>query len=91
MMNKYMESLERTFVTEGGIKERMHAARTGYRQQQDKRFAELEQAVPALQQQLAQAQAEAAEWKAKYEDLKQRALKAYQEQKEEIEKLKKAK
>ena len=37
------------------------------------------------------AQAEAAEWKAKYEDLKQRALKAYQEQKEEIEKLKKAK
>jgi len=50
----------------------------------------LEQAVPALQQQLAQAQAEAAEWKAKYEDLKQRALKAYQGQKEEIEKLKKA-
>ena len=91
MMNKYMESLERTFVTEGGIKERMHAARTGYRQQQDKRLAELEQAVPALQRQLAQAQAEAAEWKAKYEDLKQRALKAYQEQKEEIEKLKKAK
>ena len=89
MMNKYMESLERTFVTEGGIKERMHAARTGYRQQQDRRLAELEQAVPALQQQLAQAQAEAAEWKAKYEDLKQRALKAYQEQKEEIEKLKK--
>ena len=86
-----MESLERTFVTEGGIKERMHAARTGYRQQQDKRLAELEQVVPALQQQLAQAQAEAAEWKAKYEDLKQRALKAYQEQKEEIEKLKKAK
>jgi four helix bundle suffix protein len=88
MMNKYMESLEKTFVTQGGIKERMHAARTGYRQQQDKRLAELEQAVPALQQQLAQAQAEAAEWKAKYEDLKQRALNAYQEQKEEIEKLK---
>ena len=91
MMNKYMESLERTFVTEGGIKERMHAARTGYRQQQDKRLAELEQAVPALQRQLAQAQAEVAEWKVKYEDLKQRALKAYQEQKEEIEKLKLAK
>ena len=88
MMNKYMEGLERTFVTEGGIKERMHSARTGYRQQQDKRLAELEQTVPALHQQLAQAQAEAAEWKAKYEDLKQRALKAYQEQKEEIEKLK---
>ena len=91
MMNKYMENLERTFVTEGGIKERMHAARTGYRQQQDKRLADFEQVVPALQQQLAQAQVEAAEWKAKYEELKQRALKAYQEQKEEIEKLKKAK
>jgi four helix bundle suffix protein len=89
MMNKYMESLEKTFVTQGGIKERMHAARTGYRQQQDRRLAELEQTVPALQQQLAQAQAEAAQWKAKYEDLKLRALNAYQEQKEEIEKLKK--
>ena len=72
-----MEGLEKTFVTQGGIKERMHAARTGYRQQQDKRLAELEKAVPALQQQLAQVQAEAAKWKAKYEDLKQRALKAY--------------
>ena len=30
MMNKYMESLEHTFVTQGGIKERMHQARTGY-------------------------------------------------------------
>ena len=88
MMNKYMENLERTFVTEGGIKERMHQARTGYRQQQDGHLAELEQAVPALQQQLSQAKAEAAEWKAKYEDLKQRALNAYQKQQEEIERLK---
>ena len=89
MMNKYMESLERTFVTEGGIKERMHAARTGYRRQQDQRLADLERAVPALQQQLVQAQAEAAEWKAKYEDLKQRALSSYNRQHAEIERLKK--
>lgn len=89
MMNKYMESLERTFVTQGGIKERMHQARTGYRQQQDKRLAELERAVPVLQQQLAQAQAEVAEWKAKYEDLKQRALNSYNQQKAEIEELRK--
>ena len=88
MMNKYMEGLEKTFVTQGGIKERMHAARTGYRKQQDERLAELEKAVPALQQQLAQAQAEAAKWKAKYEDLKQRALCAYQKQQEEIDRLK---
>ena len=89
MMNKYMEGLEKTFVTQGGIKERMHQARTGYRERQDRHLAELEQAVPALQQQLAQAQAEAAEWKAKYEDLKQRALHTYNQQKEEIERLKK--
>ena len=33
-------------------------------------------------------QAEAAKWKAMYEDLKQRALKAYQEQQGELERLK---
>ena len=82
MMNKYMEGLERTFVTEGGIKERMHQARTGYRKQQDERLAELEQLVPELQQQLAESQAA-------YQDLKQRALKAYHEQQAEIERLKK--
>ena len=89
MMNKYMESLEHTFVTEGGIKERMHQARTGYRQQQDCRLAQLEQSLPTLLQQLAQAQDEAAQWKAKYEDLKQRALNAYRQKQEEIERLKK--
>ena len=82
MMNKYMEGLERTFVTEGGIKERMHQSRTGYRQKQDERLAELEQLVPQLQQQLAESQAA-------YQDLKQRALKAYYQQQEEIERLKK--
>ena len=82
MMNKYMEGLERTFVTQGGIKERMHQTRTGYRQQQDERLAELEKLVPQLQEQLAEAQAA-------YQDLKQRALKAYHEQQAEIERLKK--
>ena len=82
MMNKYMEGLERTFVTEGGIKERMHQSRTGYRQKQDERLAELEQLVPQLQQQLAESQAA-------FQDLKQRALKAYYQQQEEIERLKK--
>ena len=88
MMNKYMESLERTFVTEGGIKERMHQARTGYRQQQDSRLEQLEHDVAALRQQLALAQAEADQWKAKYDDLKQRALNAYHQQQEEIKSLK---
>ena len=82
MMYAYIEKLEHKFVTEGGIKERMYAARTGYRQQQDERLAELEKLVPQLQEQLAEAQAA-------YQDLKQRALKAYHEQQAEIERLKK--
>jgi len=88
MMNKYMELLEQTFVTEGGIKERMYQARTGYRKQQDDRMAALENRVSALEQQLAQAKAEVQEWKAKYVDLKRRALDAYNLQQEEIKKLK---
>ena len=89
MMNKYMEGLERTFVTEGGIKERMHQARTGYRRQQEERLTELENLLPQLEQQLIEAQTDATRWKTAYEDLKQRALKAYYKQQEEIETLKK--
>ena len=89
MMNKYMESLEHTFVTQGGIKERMHQARTGYRQQQDDRLNEIEKSVPILQQQLQAAQSEAAQWKAAYDDLKQRALKTYYQQNDQIKELKK--
>ena len=42
MMCSYIERLEERFVKEGGIKERMYAARTGYRQQQDDRLKALE-------------------------------------------------
>ena len=56
----------------------MHRARTAYRQQQDAR----------LKQALAEAQAEAAKWKAAFEDIKQRALKAYYRQEAEIKRLK---
>lgn len=91
MLQRLLSTMQSRFVTEGGIKERMHAARTGYRQQQDSRLTELEQSVPQLQQQLAQAQAEAAYWKAQYDDLRQRALTAYEQQKEEIERLKQQK
>lgn len=35
MMSNYLSELERRFVEEGGIKERMYAARTGYRQYED--------------------------------------------------------
>lgn len=42
MMCAYLERLEKNFVEQGGIKERMHTARTGYRQQQDARLRALE-------------------------------------------------
>ena len=42
MMCAYIEKLEYRFVTEGGIKERMHAARTRYRQEQDAHMRALE-------------------------------------------------
>ena len=42
MMCAYLKRLEKTFVEEGGIKERMYTARTGYRQQQDARLKALE-------------------------------------------------
>ena len=45
-MVKYLEQLEKQFVTEGGIKERMHAARTGYRNGMDNRLHELEAEAP---------------------------------------------
>ena len=80
MMNKYMAGLERLFIEEGGIKERMHKARTGYRQQQDER-------LHALEQHLATAQAEAKHWKEAYDDLRARALKSYHEQQAEIARL----
>ena len=62
MMCAYIEKLEHRFVTEGGIKERMYAARTGYRQQQEAYMRSLE----AENQQL---KAENAELKKKIEEL----------------------
>ena len=63
MMCAYIEKLEKQFVTEGGIKERMHAARTGYRQEVDAHMRALE----AENQQL---KVENAELKRKLEELR---------------------
>ena len=49
MMTSYLQKLEKEFVTEGGIKERMHAARTGYRQAEIERLQFLEKEVLRLQ------------------------------------------
>lgn len=117
MLMSFLAKLDREFVTEGGIKERMYKARTGYRQKQDERLKQLEEENPRLikqileqkeqlenqkkqlenqkrqlenqKKQLEDALSLATKWQAAYEDLKQRALKAYYEQQAEIEKLKK--
>ncbi len=59
MMKTYLTALDKQFVTQGGIKERMYAARTGYRKGQEeelKRLCEenkhLRQQVPILEQQI---------------------------------------
>ena len=87
MMNKYLKGVEEVFIKEGGVKERMHKARTNYRRQQDERLAELERLKPELERQLAAARAEVDKWRAAYEDLKRRALKAYNGQQEELQRL----
>ena len=96
MMNHYLKRLEKEFVEQGGIKERMHAARTGYRLEQDAKQKRLEAENAALKAENAKLQADneafkalVAQWQARYEDLRSRALAAYYRQKEEIERLKK--
>lgn len=102
MMMSFLKTLEQEFIKEGGIKERMHKARTGYRQQQDSRLKQLEAECPKLEQALKEtrqaltdtqqaltvANAETSKWKAAYNNLKLRALKAYYSQQEEIKRLK---
>ena len=53
------------------------------------RLKDAEKLVAALQQEAAAARSECKKWKAAYEDLKRRALKAFYENKAEIERLKK--
>ena len=41
MLNKQLKQLEQEFIEKGGIKERMHSARTGFRRQQDEELQSL--------------------------------------------------
>ena len=58
MMCAYIEHLESRFVKEGGIKERMHKARTGYREAQDAHMQALEAENAALKQKIQQLEEE---------------------------------
>ena len=50
MMTSYEEHLQKTFVEEGGIKERMTAARLGYLTNQKEEIARLQQEIELLKQ-----------------------------------------
>ena len=54
MFYGYLNHLEKTFKEQGGIKERMHAVRTGYRQEQDARMKALETENAALKLRIAE-------------------------------------
>lgn len=102
MLNRYLKRLETEFVTEGGIKERMHKARTGYRQEQDQLMATLKAENSALQAEINTLQAgtnalqaendalrqQLSKLQSDFQELRARALKAYNEQKAQIEQLK---
>lgn len=52
MMKSFLGMLEQQFVTQGGIKERMHAARTGYRKEQDEELNHLRNENKSQRQQI---------------------------------------
>ena len=57
IIGAYIAYLEKTFVEQGGIRERMTAARLGYRNDQKARIAELEAENAALKARVAQLEA----------------------------------
>ena len=52
MMKTYISGLDQQFVTQGGIKERMYAARTGYRKGVDEELQRLRETNKSLRQQV---------------------------------------
>lgn len=65
MMCSYLNRLQKEFVEHGGIKERMYASRTGYRQQQDQLMQSLKAENTALKREIASLKAEIAALKNK--------------------------
>ena len=74
MMCAYLERLERRFVEEGGIKERIYAARTGYRKAQDAYMRSLEAENQQLKAENLHLKSENQRLKAEIEALKKRLL-----------------
>ena len=57
MMTTFQKQLEQEFVTEGGMKERMTAARLGYRTNQREEIARLKQELEAANRRIAELEA----------------------------------
>lgn len=96
MLNKYIRKQEELFVKEGGIKERMYAARTGYRKGIDDKLKalqteneQLKKENATLKQDKEQLTNAVLAWKKEYDKLKERAVKAYYDLKDQLDKLKK--
>lgn len=70
MLMSFLAKLDREFVTEGGIKERMYKARTGYRQKQDERLKQLEEEKPRLIKQILELKEQLEKQKAQLEEQK---------------------
>ena len=60
MMTTYQKQLEETFIKEGGIKERMTAARLGYRTNQREEIARLKQELEQANRRIAELEAKLA-------------------------------
>lgn len=52
MLNHYLITLEKDFVSKGGIKERMYKARTNYRQDQDNQIQNLKNTIAEQQKEI---------------------------------------
>jgi four helix bundle suffix protein len=52
-LNHYLITLEKDFVSKGGIKERMYKARTNYRQDQDNQIQNLKNTIAEQQKEIA--------------------------------------
>ena len=78
MLMSFLAKLDMEFVTEGGIKERMYKARTGYRQKQDERLKQLEEENPRLIKQIL-------DLKGQLEEQKEEQKRLMEEQKAKLE------
>lgn len=70
MLNHILIAIEKEFVEQGGIKERMHAARTGYRKEQDRELQQLKQKTTQQETEITQLKTEVTQLKTEIARLK---------------------